>query len=100
MTDKETLIARMNEARIFIELTKTFTGISKLEMQLLAASDFLLSDIDRLHRTPEKLQCFMDMLLKEARKWSLKELMEDWNIDPEADYNEIKKWFKDHGIQF
>ena len=60
----------------------------------------LLSEIDRLQRTPEKLQCFMDMLLKEARKWSLKELMEDWNIDPEADYNEIKEWFKNHGIQF
>ena len=70
---------RVKEARTFIELTKTFTGISKLEMQLLAASDFLLS---------------------EARKWSLKELMEDWNIDPEADYNEIKEWFKNHGIQF
>ena len=43
---------------------------------------------------PIKLDDFMYILMKEARRDSLMELLEDWNITYE-EYEEIEKWYKE-----
>lgn len=47
---------------------------------------------------PEKLNQFMYAVMKEARRDSLMELLENWNIN-EVEYEEIKEWFwKEHKV--
>lgn len=42
---------------------------------------------------PNNLQIFMQMLMKEARRYSLLELMEEWGLT-EFEYEEIRIWFE------
>jgi len=44
------------------------------------------------------IQVFMYMLMKEARRQSLTELMEKYDLN-ESDFEDIKQWFKDNGIK-
>ncbi|WP_258832845.1 hypothetical protein [Peribacillus frigoritolerans] len=47
---------------------------------------------------PEKLNQFMNAVMKEARRNSLMEFLETWEID-EEEYEEIKEWFwKEHKV--
>jgi hypothetical protein len=46
---------------------------------------------------PKKLDAFMRMLMKEARRYSLAELLERWGIS-EDEYKEIEDWFLERGI--
>lgn len=41
---------------------------------------------------PDKLDQFMYAVMKEARRNSLMELLETWEIS-ESEYEEIKEWF-------
>jgi hypothetical protein len=53
-------------------------------------------EVNRLK--PDKLNQFMYALMKEARRDSLIELLETWEIT-EAEYEEIKEWFwKEHRV--
>lgn len=52
----------------------------------------------RMIDTPKKLQSFMYMLMKEASRNSLIELMEECEIS-EKEYEEISKWFLNHNIK-
>ncbi|MBT2735170.1 hypothetical protein [Bacillus sp. ISL-7] len=47
---------------------------------------------------PGKLNQFMYAVMKEARRYSLMELLETWEIT-EEEYEEIKEWFwKEHKV--
>ncbi|QOS90240.1 hypothetical protein [Peribacillus sp. JNUCC41] len=47
---------------------------------------------------PEKLDQFMYAVMKEARRNSLMELLDTWEIS-ESEYEEIKEWFwKEHKV--
>jgi hypothetical protein len=43
---------------------------------------------------PSKLDTFMYALMKEARRYSFIDFIENWDIS-EEEYEEIKKWFKE-----
>ena len=47
---------------------------------------------------PEKLQEFMDMVMEEARRDSLVELMKNYGLNYAKDYTEVESWFLRHGI--
>jgi len=49
-------------------------------------------------KVPKKLQALIYGLMKEARRESFVDFCEYWDIDYETDYEEIKQWFKDIGI--
>jgi hypothetical protein len=48
-------------------------------------------------KTPEKLQKFMDMVMREARRDSLTDLRESYDIS-DMQYQKIKEWFESFGI--
>ena len=54
--------------------------------------------MDIATKVPEKLPALMYGLMKEAKRDSLVEFCENWGVDFETDYEEIKQWFKDLGI--
>lgn len=43
---------------------------------------------------PPKFQTFMQLVMKESRRISLMDLLEDWDIK-ESEYDAIVKWFND-----
>jgi hypothetical protein len=43
---------------------------------------------------PNQLDTFMYGLMKEARRYSLMDFLENWEIT-EEEYEEIRKWFKE-----
>ena len=49
---------------------------------------------------PDKLETFMYGLMKEARRNSFVDFCENWDIDFDTEYPEIKKWFQKFGISF
>lgn len=42
---------------------------------------------------PNKLEAFMYALMKEARRSSLMDFLEEWDVS-EEEYNAIEEWFK------
>ena len=48
--------------------------------------------------TPERLDNFMYALMKEARRSSFMDFIEDWEISWE-EFEEIEKWFLNQGIK-
>ena len=48
---------------------------------------------------PEKLKDFMYGLIKEAQRNSFVDFCENWGIDMDTDYSEIKKWFEQFGVK-
>lgn len=47
---------------------------------------------------PSKLDTFMYALMKEARRISFMDFIENWDIT-EEDYEEIKKWFSEQSVK-
>jgi len=51
-----------------------------------------------MDKKPAKLQEFMDMLMEEARRDSLKELLKNNGMSYAEDFTSIEGWFLKHGI--
>lgn len=47
---------------------------------------------------PIKLDTFMKMVMKEARRYSLVDLLKSWGIT-EEEYSEIESWFREMDIR-
>lgn len=50
-------------------------------------------------KKPEKLNDFMYALMKMARRDSLIEFLDVWEIS-EKEFKEIEKWFESHGVSY
>lgn len=47
---------------------------------------------------PDQLETFMYALMKEARRISFMDFLENWDIT-EAEYGEIERWFAEQDIK-
>lgn len=51
----------------------------------------------KIIEVPSKLNDFIYVIMKEARRKSLTDILDEWEIT-ETEYEEIEKWFREIGV--